>query len=112
MTMCRRSVSCALTPPLPPPVAQDTPGPGTYEITSYNSMTTLLKSNSDKPMPAFRSQTSRFPGPHPKFTTADPLHLEPGSNRPRDVQNFVQATPVAFKRGSSSNLMLHLNGAQ
>ena len=67
-------------------------------------MTSLLKSNSDKPMPAFRSQTNRFPGPHPKFTTADPLHLEPGSNRPRDVQHFVQATPVAFRRGSSSNM--------
>ncbi len=37
-----------------------TPGPGSYDPDAQCSMTSILRSNSDKPLPSFRSRTSRF----------------------------------------------------
>ena len=38
------------------------PGPGAYDSSAQRSITSILKSNSDKPQPAFRSASRRFPG--------------------------------------------------
>ena len=79
-------------------------------------MTSLLKSNSDKPHPSFRSETQRWryrdsPG---RFVSADPIHLENGSAgrpRPEAKQHFVKASPVAFRRGNS-RLLSTAGGSQ
>ena len=92
-------------PARPACLAQATPGPGAYDtVTDHpRRITAVLKKDADKPSPAFRSTSRRFPGPTGKFNTADPIHLEPASvSRPRDMQHFVNPSPVAFRRGGSA----------
>ena len=80
-----------------------TPGPGAYEIETERSMTSLSSRDGDKPLASFRSSTDRFAlsSPANRFTSSDPLHLEPGSKVARDTTHFKQASPNAFKRGNS-----------
>ena len=89
-----------------------TPGPGSYEADATRSVTSVLHSNADKPQPAFRSRTSRFGTEAKRFATADPIHLEPGSeSTPRDKTHFAKPSPVAFRRGNSA-VMTTLGGTQ
>ena len=88
--------------------AQPTPGPGTYEIDGHRSVTSLLKSSrrgaQDKAQASFRSRTQRFEALGGTFGgAADPLRLQDpvGARRPREMKHFVEASPVAFRRGSS-----------
>ena len=77
-------------------------------------MTSMLKSNSDKPQPSWRSSTPRFGyRQHGRFATADPIHLEGETNsrsRPEKV-HFVKPSPVAFRRGNSA-VLTTLGGSQ
>ena len=69
-------------------------------------MVSILSSNADKPMPAFRSNTYRFGTHIERFNGADPIHLEsPGSHERRRPSQRASpgspASPFEFRRGTA-----------
>jgi len=76
-----------------------TPGPGSYAPDPRRAMTSILGVTADVPQPFFRSRTNRFGGHLDTFSGADPIHLYPGAQRPRDMSSFSQPSPTTFRRG-------------
>lgn len=119
-----RSSDSLFSPSMHSPLAEEspgrgsfhvpTPGPGSYEPDVQRSMTSILRSNDDKPQPAFRSSTERFGyrSARGRFATADPIHLEQRGSGPRPRHaGFVQPSPTTFRRGNSAVLST-LGGSQ
>jgi len=76
-----------------------TPGPGSYEVDARKSMAAITSVTADVPSPVFRSRTGRFGGHLDTFGGADPIHLYPGAERPRDKTPWQSPDPTSFRRG-------------
>ena len=77
-----------------------TPGPGSYEPDQRRAMTSILSATANQPQPVFRSRTTRFGGHLETFDGADPIHLYPNADMPRDTGPWEQPSPNTFARGS------------
>ena len=79
--------------------AQLTPGPGTYEVDTRKAMASITAHTADLSSPCFRSRTGRFGGHLETFGGADPLHLYPGAQAPRDRTPWQSPDATSFRRG-------------